>query len=161
VLLFALPVPGAIRQGIAIPLQTMAASVTYAILELIGVTAVKSGSILLINGEQIAVGEACNGMRMVFAFTLVVYAFAFSTPLKLSTRLFLVGMSPITALFCNVIRLVPTSLFFGYATVGEAEWFHDMTGWVMLPVALVIHIHGVRLLKWLEFPVTQFRLASQ
>ena len=29
-----------------------------------------------------AVGEACNGMRLVFALGLVVYAFAFGTPLR-------------------------------------------------------------------------------
>jgi exosortase/archaeosortase family protein len=91
----------------------------------------------------------------------VVYAFAFTTPLKLTTRVFLVALSPITALVCNVIRLVPTSLFFGYGAASEAEWVHGATGWVMLPIALVIHVHGVRLMKWLEFPVTQFRLASQ
>ena len=161
VLLFALPVPGVLRQAIAIPLQTMATAVTHAVLELFGVTALRSGNVLLINGEQIAVGEACNGMRMVFAFTLVVFAFAFTTPLKLTTRVFLVALSPITALVCNVVRLVPTSLLFGYGTASEAEWFHDATGWVMLPIALVIHVHGVRLMKWLEFPVTQLRLASQ
>ena len=161
VLLFALPVPGVVREAIAIPLQTMATAVTHAVLELFGVTAVRSGNVLLINGEQIAVGEACNGMRMVFAFTLVVYAFAFTAPLKFTTRVILVALSPITALLCNVIRLVPTSIFFGYRTMTEAEWFHDMTGWVMLPIALVIHVHGVRLMKWLEFPVTSFRLASQ
>ena len=68
--------------------------------------------------------------RMVFAFGLVVFAFAFSTPLKLSTRVILLALSPITALVCNVVRLVPTSLIYGYGSVGRAEWFHDLTGWV-------------------------------
>ena len=40
------------------PLQEMATSVTYATLELIGVSAVKSGNVLIINGEQVAVGRA-------------------------------------------------------------------------------------------------------
>jgi exosortase len=161
VLLFALPVPGVIRQAIAIPLQTMATAMTQAVLELFAVNVFRSGNVLIINGEQIAVGEACNGMRMVFAFTIVVYAFAFTTPLKFTTRFVLVAMSPITALLCNVIRLVPTSLFFGYGTASEADWFHDTAGWIMLPIALIIHIHAVRLMKWLEFPVAQLRLASQ
>ena len=161
VLVFALPVPGTIRQVIAIPLQALATAVTQAMLELFGVASTRLGSVLVINGEQIAVGEACNGMRMVFAFFLVVYAFAFSTPLKLSTRLVLLGMSPVIALVCNVIRLVPTSLIFGYADAGRAEWFHDLTGWVMLPLALIVLVSILRLFKWLEFPVTPFRLALQ
>ncbi len=159
VLVFALPVPGAVRQAIAIPLQSMAAAITHATLELFGVATTRTGNALVINGQQIAVGEACNGMRMVFAFGLVVYAFAFSVPLKTSTRLGLLGLSPLTALFCNVIRLVPTALIYGVGTIGGAEWFHNVTGWLMLPLALLMHIAMLRLFRWLELPVAQFRLA--
>jgi hypothetical protein len=55
--------------------------------------AVKSGNVLIINGERVGVGEACNGMRLVFALALVVYAFAFGTPLKPATRLILLALS--------------------------------------------------------------------
>ena len=139
----------------------MAASVTHATLELIGVAAIKSGNVLIINGEQVAVGEACNGMRMVFALGLVVYAFAFGTPLKSSTRALLLILSPIVAIMCNVIRLVPTSLIFGYGNAESAETFHDLAGWVMLPIALVVLIGVLRMVRWLEFPVMSYRLARQ
>jgi len=161
VLAAVLPVPGFIRQTIAIPLQGIATTVTHGVLETVGVAAQRSGSILIINGEQVAVGEACNGMRMVFALTLVVYAFAFGTPLRPGTRALLLILSPLTALVANVIRLVPTSLFYGYATSERAQWFHDLAGWVMLPVSLVLLLGLLRLFNWLEFPVTRYRLASQ
>ncbi len=161
VLAFILPIPGVIRLAIAIPLQALATTVTHSTLELFGVSAARLGNVLVINGEQIAVGEACNGMRMVFAFGLVVYAFAFGAPLKLTTRLFLLGLSPVTALLCNVIRLIPTSLIYGYGTVGRAEWFHEFTGWIMLPIALVMLVMVMRLFRWLELPVMSFRLAMQ
>ena len=161
VLAFMLPVPGQIRHQLAYPLQEMAASVTHATLELIGVAAIKSGNVLIINGEQVAVGEACNGMRMVFALGLVVYAFAFGTPLKSSTRALLLVLSPIVAIMCNVIRLVPTSLIFGYGNAESAETFHDLAGWVMLPIALVVLIGVLRMVRWLEFPVMSYRLARQ
>ena len=38
----------------------------------------------------------------------------------------LLVLSPITALVCNVVRLVPTSLFYGYATAANAQRVHDM-----------------------------------
>ena len=67
-------------------------------------------------------GEACNGMRMVFAFFLVVYAFAFSTPMKHSTRLVLLALSLVAALICNVIRLFPTSLIYGdFLTIDDQQ----------------------------------------
>lgn len=161
VLVFMLPVPGEIRHRIAYPMQELATGVTHSMLEFMGISAVKSGNVLVINGEQVAVGEACNGMRMVFALTLVVYAFAFGTPLKMSTRVLLLVLSPFIAILCNVIRLVPTSLIFGYGDIEMAERFHDISGWVMLPVALLMLLGILRTVRWLEFPVTSFRLASQ
>ena len=161
VLVFVLPVPGQLRHQIALPLQEFATTVTHTLLQLIGVGAIKSGNVLIINGEEVAVGEACNGMRMVFALTLVVYAFAFATPLRASARALLIGLSPLIAMLCNVIRLVPTSLIFGYGSVDTAQRFHDISGWVMLPVALFILIAVLRTFRWLEFPVTSLRLASQ
>ena len=161
VLIFMLPIPGEIRHRIAHPMQELATSVTYSMLQLIGVAAIRSGNVLIINGEQVAVGEACNGMRMVFALTLVVYAFAFGTPLKPGTRIALLVISPLIAILCNVIRLVPTSLIFGHGSAAMAERFHDLAGWVMLLAALLMLGGVLRLIKWLEFPVLSFRLASQ
>ena len=156
-LLFMLPVPGEIRHRIAYPLQELSTSVTHGVLQLIGVGAVKSGNVLIINGEQVAVGEACNGMRMVFALTLVVYAFAFATPLRPGTRLLLLALSPVIALACNVLRLVPTSLIFGYGSLRTAQQFHEWAGWIMLPVAMVILAGILRTVRWLEFPVRQLQ----
>lgn len=160
-LLFAVPVPGFLRQQIAMPLQDMAAAVTYETLVLAGVEVVRQGNVLVINGTSVAVAEACNGMRMVFALGLVVYAFVFSVPLRTSARVFLLALSPVIALVCNVIRLVPTALFFGYSSEETAIAFHDIAGWVMLLVALAILWKIVRLLEWLEIPVTRMRLAGR
>ena len=161
VLLFVLPIPGEFRHAIAYPLQNLATTVTHSTLEVIGISAIKTGNVLIINGEHVAVGEACNGMRMVFALTLVVYAFAFGMPLKTGTRIVLLLLSPGIAMVCNVLRLVPTSLIFGYSDVRVAQQFHDLAGWVMLPVAMVMLAAVLRTIRWLEFPVTQLRLANR
>ena len=160
VLGFALPVPGELRHAIAYPLQELATSVTHSTLELIGISTIKSGNILVINGERVAVGEACNGMRMVFALTLVVYAFAFGTALRPETRIVLLLLSPFIAMTCNVIRLIPTSLILGYGNNETAARFHDLAGWLMLPVAMVLLALVLRTFRWLEFPVTRMRLAT-
>jgi len=160
VLGFALPIPGELRHAIAYPLQELATAVTHSTLELIGISTIKSGNILVINGERVAVGEACNGMRMVFALTLVVYAFAFGTPLKPSTRIILLLLSPAIAMACNVIRLVPTSLILGYGSNETAARFHDLAGWLMLPVAMILLAMVLRMFRWLEFPVNRMRLAT-
>ena len=158
-LLFVIPVPGTIRLAIAQPLQAMATSVTQSMLELLGMPVTRLGNVLLIHGQQVAVGEACNGMRMVFALGLVVYAFAFSLPLRPGVRATLLLLSPVAALVSNVIRLIPTTLFFGYGTIEHAQVFHDAAGWVMLPVALLMLVGVLKMIRWIELPVMSFRLA--
>jgi len=112
-----------------------------------------------VQGQAVAVGEACNGMRMVFALTLVVYAFVFSVPFRRSTKATLLVLSPLIALLCNVIRLVPTAFVYGYGAADVAEQFHDIAGWVMLPIALGMLIAVLRTIEWLELPVMSWRLA--
>jgi len=161
VILFAIPVPGFLRQQIAMPLQEIAAVVTFETLVLSGVDVLRQGNVLVVEGQPIAVAEACNGMRMVFALGLVVYAFVFSVPLRTVPRIILLALAPVIALVCNVIRLVPTAFLYGFADPDTAEAFHDIAGWVMLLVALAILWKVVRLLEWLELPVTRMRLAGR
>lgn len=161
VLAFLIPVPGAIRQAIALPLQNWTAVVTQAVLETIGVEVERTGNVLIVNNQQIAVAEACNGLRMVWALILVTYAFAFSIPLRPLTRAILLGLSPIVALLCNIIRLVPTAALYGYANREIANDFHDLSGWIMLPLAFLGLLVGIRLLRWALVPVGRFNLAYQ
>lgn len=160
-LLFLVPVPGMIRQQVAVPLQTMTATITHAGLDLFNFPVIREGNVLLINGREVAVAEACNGMRMVSALVLVSYAFVFSTPMRQSIRLVILAGSPVVALVCNVIRLVPTVLFYGYASDATANFFHDASGWIVLIVALGILWSFLSLLRWIEIPVTPYAVAQE
>lgn len=155
---FMVPVPGALRQEISRPLQDTAVSLTQATLELVGVAAIRDGSLLVIRGTPVAVGEACDGMRMVLALGLIVFTFVFSMPLRSGTRLFLILISPFIATFCNVFRLVPSSLAFGFADESTAIWVHELFGWLMLLVAIGAMFLALRLVRWLDIPVVRWRL---
>jgi exosortase len=153
-----LPIPGRIRFEMAAPAQEVSVVTAHGILQLLGFDAVRAGNVITIDGEAVAVGEACNGMRMVFALGLVVYAFVFSVPFRTSTRLLLIALSPIVALLCNIVRLVPTSVAYGWFDPTTAEQIHDVGGWLMLPLALVMLMGVVKLLRWLDLPVMNWRL---
>ena len=155
VLFFLVPVPGMIRQSIAIPLQTASASASEFVFGLLALPVTRSGNILSFNGEDVAVAEACNGMRMVFALLLVTYAFAFATPLRPSVRALILILSPVAAVLCNVLRLVPTVYFYGRSPDYWGPMFHDFSGWAMLALAFVLLMGTVRLLRWAEVPVMQ------
>lgn len=161
VLAFMVPVPGRVRQAIAMPLQSWTASTASAVLETAGFGVEVMGNTLRVNGTVVTVAEACNGIRMVFALALVCYALAFAMPLRNSLRLLIVLLSPIAALLCNIIRTLPTVLLYGYAPAEVGDRFHDYSGWAMLPLAFAMLYMLIRLLRWAQVPVQRFTLASQ
>lgn len=156
-----IPVPGKLRLMIAGPLQTATAEVTRVLLEAFGFWVERTGNLLIINDVPVAVQEACNGMRMVFALVLVSYAFAFTVPLRNSVRLVVLLLSPLAAIVCNVVRLTPTVVLYGYSDEKTADTFHDLSGWAMLPVAFLMLIGITRALRWALVPTYRFTLAHQ
>lgn len=159
VLVFLVPVPGMARQQIAIPLQTATAKVAQTAFDLLGFDVGRTGNVLNINGVDVAIAEACNGMRMVFALALVSYAFAFGTLLRNYARFLILAASPLSAIACNVIRLLPTVWLYGYYPKPVAVGFHDISGWLMLPIAFVILLGIIKSLRWALIPVSPYPLA--
>jgi exosortase len=156
---FLVPVPGMVRQQIAIPLQTVTAEVTQRVFEILGVAVERSGNMLSINGVDVQIAEACNGLRMVFALVLVSFAFAFGNPLRPYARILVLAAAPLSAILCNVVRLVPTVWLFGNQSRGFAEGFHDLSAWVMLLISFLILMGIIRLLRWALVPITRYTLA--
>lgn len=155
-LLFLLPVPAEIRLRIAQPLQEVSAQCSQYLLDLFGVPVVRSGNALIINGHNVVIAEACNGMRMVAALFVVTYTFAFSIPARPMVRTLLLASSPLLAVVVNILRLMPTVMFYGYASEDTAKTFHDLSGWFMMVVALVVLWAIMRLLRWMELPVLNY-----
>lgn len=159
VLGFLIPVPGVVRQQVAIPLQSVTAAVAQRMFDVIGVDVLRVGNTLSINGVDVQIVEACNGLRMVFALALVSFAFAFGNPLRPHVRALVLVATPISAVTCNVIRLVPTVWIYGSYSKTVAEHFHDIGAWVMLVVSFLILLAIVRALRWALVPVSRFTLA--
>ena len=161
VLIFLVPVPGRIRQEIALPLQTWTARTAQTGLEICGVETEVSGNTLSINGKPVTVAEACNGLRMVFPLILVSYAFSFALPLRNSVRFLMLLASPLVAIFCNVIRTLPTIWLYGNKSRAVADAFHEYSGWAMLLISFLLLLGIIKALKWAMLPLTRFPLASQ
>ena len=150
---FMVPVPNGIRLGMATPLQTGTATIVEQIFRAFGEPVGRQGNSLTINGKPVLIAEACNGMRMVFTLILVCWLFAFVTPMKNWVRWMIILLSPITALVCNVIRLIPTVLMYGYSSEKSAEAFHDYSGWAMVPIAFFVLMFVVSFVQALGFEV--------
>ena len=160
-LLFLLPVPGRINNAIAGPLQNITAQVGEWSLQILGLPVARLGSKLIVNGHEVLVAEACNGMRMVSALALIAFAFVFSTPMRNGIRLLILVLTPLLAILVNLIRMIPTVLLYGYADVDIATLFHDLSGWVSLGVALALLWATLGFLRWLEVPIARVAITTQ
>jgi exosortase len=161
VLIFLVPAPARIRLAVAGPLQNWTASITQRLLEAGGVVNTEvNGNALTINGHAVLVAEACNGLRMVFSLIMVGFAFCFAMPLKNFVRVLILLASPLAAIFCNVVRVIPTIWMYGYEP-DYAPTFHTYAGWAMLPLAFGMLYGLIKTLQWAMIPVNEYTLASQ
>ncbi|GMV96960.1 MAG: hypothetical protein AMXMBFR83_13190 [Phycisphaerae bacterium] len=133
------PLPGRVHNRISDPLQSFSTRGAEIALELIGVTTLREGNVLLLNGSvSVAVAEACSGLRMLTAFVVVAYVFALLIDRPWWQKLVLVASSVPVAVGCNLIRLVVTALLFMWTSNALAEtFFHDFAGLSMMPVAVL------------------------
>jgi exosortase/archaeosortase family protein len=68
--------------------------------------------------------------------------------------------SPLAAIFCNVVRVIPTIWMYGYEP-DYAATFHTYAGWAMLPLAFGMLYGLIKTLQWAMIPVNEYTLASQ
>jgi exosortase len=158
-LLFMVPVTPTRRQIIAAPLERYAAEATAGSCELLGLHVERYGNLLTVNGTNVEVAEACNGMRMVITFWLVCYLISFGQPWRWYTRGLMLLAVPFVAIGSNVVRLVPTVWMYSRGRGDAADQFHELTGWVMLGVAFIVLYGLIGVLRWIGVPVRRFDLA--
>lgn len=160
VLAFLVPLPVAVRQAVALPLQSWTAQTSQIALQSLGVSAERYGNTLQIHGVAVNIVEACNGLRMAFALILVCFAFAFGLPLRNRVRLLVLAASPIAAIVCNVLRIVPTLWVYSSQDRPIGDRFHDVSGWLMLPASFLLLLGIIKALRWAMIPVTRYTLAG-
>lgn len=145
-LLFLIPLPGTLRQSIAVPLQTIAAVLTQRIFQLVHGDVVRHGNVLSYLGTDVAVAEGCNGLRLIAPLLMVVYAVVFTRSMRGTLRLLFLATAPLVALVANVLRLVPTVWLYGRTDTALAADFHDWSGWFLAPLTLFVLLGIIHLL---------------
>lgn len=136
-LVFMFPLPDVLERGLLDPLQSLATRASTFCLQTLGLPAFSEGNRIIINKLQMGVVDACSGLRMLTIFTAISVALTMLLERPLWERVVIVASSIPIALAVNVIRITVTGIL--YVTTSEqiAEAvFHDLAGWVMMPMAL-------------------------
>ncbi len=138
-LIFMVPLPFRIEGSLGAPLQRLATVASACVLQVFGLPAFSSGNIIVIDDFRIGVIEACNGLGMAYMFLAcsVGAALLVGRPF-LDSAILIASAAPI-ALAANIARIVATGLL--HEAVGgriAAAVYHDLAGWLMMLMALVI-----------------------
>ena len=146
------PLPGKIDNLISLHLQGVATAGAVHSLELLGVSVMREGNVMVLNGDiSVAVEEACSGLRMLTAFVVVSAVLAYVVDRPRWHKCALVLSSVPVAIACNLIRLVITALLFLFTSGETAQrFFHDFAGLVMMPMAFGMMAALLWIMTWLE-----------
>lgn len=131
------PLPHRVHDTIMLPLQGLGARLSACVLDIIGVVTVRHGHTLDVDGYQVAVAEACNGLRMALAFVIVAAFLTCVTQWPRWQKIMVLLSSVPIALGCNVGRIVASACLFsaGHERLAQGM-FHDLAGLLMMPFAV-------------------------
>ena len=137
-LIFMIPLPYRVEMALGAPLQGLATACSTYALQTLGLPALAEGHVILLsNHVRLGVAEACNGLGMLVMF--LAYATAAALVVRrpaLDRALLALSAVPI-ALGANVARIVVTGVLestAGHQVAGLV--YHDLAGWLMMPLAL-------------------------
>ena len=153
-LAFMVPLPWRIETAVGPPLQYLATTASTYVLQTLGLMAFAEGFVIQVNDNKIGVVEACNGLSMLMTFIALSTAMAMVVTRPLLDRLVLIASSVPVALLANIFRIVLTGVL--HEAVGghaSSTFYHDLAGWVMMPMALALYWIEIRLLSRLLIEV--------
>jgi len=139
-LFFMIPLPYRLENAIGPTLQRLATVVSTYILQTFGLPAqAEAGNIINLEDVQIGVVEACNGLGMLMMFFAYATAVAMVIRRPLVDRVLLVLSAAPIAMFANILRIATTGLLHAFSTRAIADHvYHDLAGWLMMPMALLM-----------------------
>lgn len=149
-LVFMFPLPDAIERGLLDPLQKIATIASTYALQTLGLAAFREGNRIILGDIKLGVVDACSGLRMLTIFHALCFAIVLVKPMPMWEKVIIVLSATPIALAVNIARITVTGVLYVYASKELAETvFHDLAGWVMMPMALGMLYCEMQLLEHL------------
>lgn len=136
-LVFMFPLPDVLEREMLAPLQRFATISSTFCLQTIGLPAYREGNSIHIGTMPLSVADECSGLRMLTIFLALSVAVTMVTHRPNWERIVIVLSAIPIALIVNVARITITAILYQVADAELAhKVFHDLAGWVMMPMAL-------------------------
>ena len=155
-LAFMIPLPFRVETALALPLQRMATTASTFVLQTLGFMAFSEGIVIRMGEVRIGVVEACSGLSMLLIFAALATAIVLVVHRpRLDKAIILLSAIPV-ALAANILRITVTGILYKTTNQRFAELvFHDLAGWLMMPLALAMIWLELRILDWVLVPVEE------
>ena len=154
-LVFMLPLPPLINEMVSLPLQRIATLGSVFMMQLTGLRVMAEGNVIYLpdappDSRTLEVALACNGLSMLMTLAATVTATIILIPLPTWKRVVVLASAIPIALLSNIIRIVATGWCYNLiAGEGAKKFAHDWSGWLMMPLALILVGLEVWVLSWL------------
>jgi exosortase len=136
---FMVPVPSHFANILSQPLQRIGAMASTSIIQTLGIPSVARGNIIVLPETELGVAEACNGLPMMMLFFAVCFGAVFLSDRRWYEKLFILAAAAPIAVLANVIRITGTAVLYQVSGVDLGnKFFHDLAGWFMMPMAVVL-----------------------
>jgi exosortase len=138
-LAFMVPLPYRVASALSGPLQRLATVVSTFLMQVLGLPALSEGNVILLNEAEIGVVEACSGLRMLVVFFALATAVALVIQRRFIDKVIVVLSAIPIALISNILRVTATGILHEMVDGETANaFFHDVAGWLMMPLALAM-----------------------
>ena len=138
-LIFMIPVPLVVITNISFKMKIFAAQIATAILNGMGLEAVRSGSVLKMQHTNVVVDDICSGLRSLISLTALGSIFAWWMKGPMPKRIILFLSTIPIAIATNVLRIVFLSFVSEVWGQGYATGFvHDFSGFMVFALAFVL-----------------------
>ena len=138
-LLCMLPWPGLLYSKLAMPMQSLSATVGVSVMQLFGVDVEKIGTTMLMHrpggrgDRSLDVAEACSGLKSLMTFVSLGASVAFLSTRPLWQKLTITFAAVPIAILCNALRVSGQGLLDFYVSEAWSTGFaHQFAGLVML-----------------------------
>jgi len=129
---FMLPKLAFVYNQVTLPLQLLASQIAAGLLTLGGIGVVREGNILDVGGHKVAVAEACDGIRYLFALGLMAVVFPYAADSKPWMRWALLVAAVPIAILANAVRVAVAS----WLPFLDGGLPHAVSGWFIFVLCL-------------------------
>lgn len=146
-LMFMIPLPQFIYQGLSAQLQLISSDFGVAFIRLLGISVYLEGNVIDLGVYKLQVVEACSGLRYLFPLASLAFiaAYIYKAPFWKRAIIFLSSV-PIT-IFMNGLRIGVIGVLVDKWGTAHAEGFlHYFEGWVIFMACMVILLFEMWLL---------------